>query len=42
MGLAAYFVYTKFGLMLLRRAWINLDWLWAAALVATGLAVLVK
>ncbi len=42
MALAAYLVYTKFGLMLLRRAWINLDWLWAAALVATGLAVLVK
>lgn len=42
MALAAYLVYTKFGLMLLRRAWINLDWLWAAALVATGLAVLLK
>jgi hypothetical protein len=29
-------VYHKLGLALLRRAWFNLDWLWAAALVASG------
>jgi len=40
MALAAHLVYQKFGLMLLRRAWINLDWLWAGALLVTGLVVL--
>jgi len=29
-------VYEKLGLALLRKAWINLDLIWAAALVATG------
>jgi hypothetical protein len=42
MALAAHLVYQKFGLMLLRRAWINLDWLWAGALLVTGLVVLMK
>jgi hypothetical protein len=37
-GLAAALVYEKFGVRLLRRAWINLDLLWAAALVVTGAA----
>jgi hypothetical protein len=36
-GLVALVVYEKLGLALLRRAWFNLDWLWAAALVAAGL-----
>jgi hypothetical protein len=38
---AALFVYTKLGLAFLRTAWFNLDWVWAGALVVTGLIVLV-
>jgi hypothetical protein len=33
-------VYQRLGLRLLRTAWINLDWLWAGALVITGTVVL--
>jgi uncharacterized membrane protein len=40
MALAAWVVYRKLGLALLRTAWFNLDWLWAGALVATGVVVL--
>jgi hypothetical protein len=40
-GLVAWVVYRKLGLALLRKAWFNLDLLWAAALVLTGLATLV-
>lgn len=36
-GLIALVVYHKLGLALLRRAWFNLDWLWALALVGAGL-----
>jgi hypothetical protein len=32
--------YHKLGLSLLRRAWFNLDRLWAAALVVSGVAAL--
>jgi hypothetical protein len=39
-ALAAWVVYWKLGLSLLRTAWFNLDWLWAGALVVTGLVVL--
>jgi hypothetical protein len=42
MMLAASIVYRKFGLGLLRTAWLNLDWLWAGALFVTGLVVLLK
>ena len=42
MVLAAWLVYRKLGLGLLRKAWFNVDWLWAGALVATGVAVLLK
>jgi len=35
-GLAAWVVYRKVGLGVLRKAWFNLDLLWALALVATG------
>jgi len=35
-GLIAWVVYRKFGLALLRKAWFNLDFIWAAALVVTG------
>jgi hypothetical protein len=37
--LAAQVVYRKVGLMILRRAWINMDWIWAGALVITGVVV---
>ena len=40
MVLAAWVVYRKFGLSLLRKAWFNMDWLWAGALVLAGLVVL--
>jgi hypothetical protein len=37
---AALLVYQKFGLAMLRRSWFNLDLIWAAALVVTGLVAL--
>ena len=40
MGVVAWVVYRKVGLALLRTAWINMDWLWAGALVVTGVVVL--
>jgi len=40
-GLTAWAVYEKLGLALLRRAWLNLDLIWAAALLVTGGFVLV-
>jgi hypothetical protein len=40
MTIAAWVVHTKVGLRLLRTAWFNLDWLWAGALVVTGLLVI--
>jgi hypothetical protein len=42
MTLAAWVVYRKLGLGLLRKAWLNMDWVWAGALVLTGLVVLMK
>ncbi len=39
-GLIAWVVYKKLGLALLRRAWLNLDLIWAVALLATGCFVL--
>ena len=42
MALAAWIVYRKLGLSLLRKAWFNMDWLWAGALVLTGMVVLLK
>ena len=41
-ALVAWIVYRKLGLALLRTAWFNLDWLWAGALVVTGVAVLLR
>ena len=35
-ALVAVVVYERLGLRLLRRAWVNVDRIWAAALVATG------
>ena len=40
-GMVAWVVYRKLGLALLRSAWLNLDVLWAVALVMTGVATLV-
>ena len=42
MVLAAWVVYHKLGLGLLRKAWFNVDWLWAGALVVAGVVVLLK
>ena len=39
-GLIAWVVYQKLGLAILRKAWFNVDLLWAGALVATGLITL--
>jgi len=41
MGLIALVVYEKVGLAILRRAWFNLDRIWAGALVAAGALTLV-
>jgi len=40
-GFVAWFVYVKLGLALLRKAWLNLDLIWAIALMATGCFVVV-
>ena len=40
-GAAAFVIYYKFGLAILRQAWINLDQVWAAALILAGGAALV-
>lgn len=39
LAVVAWIVYRKLGLALLRSAWFNLDWFWAAALVVTGLLI---
>jgi hypothetical protein len=39
-GAIAIVVYRKFGLALLKRAWVNLDLVWAVALIGTGLLAL--
>jgi hypothetical protein len=39
-GLIAWVVYSKFGLAILRKAWINLNVVWAAALVVTSVVTL--
>jgi hypothetical protein len=41
MGLIAIVVYDKLGLTILRRAWFNVDRLWAGALIAAGLLTFV-
>lgn len=40
-AVVALLVYRKFGLALLRKAWFNLDLVWAAALIVTGCVALV-
>lgn len=39
-GLVAWIVYRKVGLAVLRKAWFNVDLLWAAALVVSGVVTL--
>lgn len=39
-GLVAIVIYAKVGVAILRRAWLNLDLIWAAALVFTGMLTL--
>ena len=39
-ALIAFLVYEKFGVEILRKAWLNLDTIWAAALILTGAATL--
>jgi len=39
-GLVAWMVYSKFGLAILRKAWFNLNLIWASALVVTSLVTL--
>ena len=41
MAIVAIVVYEKVGLAILRRAWLNLDRVWALALIVTGLLTLV-
>ena len=40
-ALAAWVEVDRFGLGLLRKAWINLDVIWAAALILTGCLTLI-
>ena len=39
-GVIAWVVYSRFGLAILRKAWLNLNLIWAVALVVTGLVTL--
>jgi 56kDa selenium binding protein (SBP56) len=39
-ALIALLVYEKFGLTLLSRAWFNIDWFWAIALMVSGVLIL--
>jgi hypothetical protein len=39
-GVTAALVYSHFGLSLLRRAWFNVDRVWAGALVVSGIAAI--
>ena len=39
-GVIAVIVYERVGVRFLRTAWVNLDLVWAVALIATGMATL--
>lgn len=41
-GLIAVIVYEKVGVRFLRKAWVNLDLVWAIALIVTGVAMIVS
>jgi hypothetical protein len=40
--LVAWIVYARLGVGFLRKAWINMDWVWAGALVVTGLVAALR
>ena len=40
MGVVASVVYERLGVGVLRRAWVNMDAIWAVAVVAAGLVTL--
>jgi hypothetical protein len=40
MGVVAVVVYDRLGVAILRQAWVNTEWLWAAAFVLAGVATL--
>jgi hypothetical protein len=40
MGVIALLIYDHYGLGVLRKAWINLDWVWAGAFVSAGVLTL--
>ena len=40
MGVVAVLVYDKLGVDVLRRAWLNVDLLWAVAVLAAGVVTL--
>jgi hypothetical protein len=40
MGVVALLVYDKLGVDVLRRAWLNVDLVWAAAVLAAGVVTL--
>ena len=40
MGVVAVLIYDHYGLGILRKAWINLDWVWAGAFVCAGVLTL--
>ena len=40
MGVVAVLVYDRLGVAVLRRAWVNTDWLWAGAFVLAGVVTL--
>jgi hypothetical protein len=40
MGAVALLVYDRLGVSVLRRAWVNLDAIWAVAVIVAGLATL--
>ena len=41
-GISAVVVYEKVGVRFLRKAWVNLDLIWAFALVVTGVAMVMR
>jgi hypothetical protein len=40
-GTVAVIVYRLTGVAILREGWINLDWLWSAALIVSGIILIV-
>ena len=40
MGIIAVFVYDRLGVGVLRRAWINMDAIWAVAVITAGVVTL--